>query len=168
MSPVAINFVAAQSGTGKTTVIEKLLPELNDRGLKVAALKGEVHHYDLDIPGKDTWRFARAGAAVAGMTTPEKFILIGNATGGGTAAAIERLHGFDLIIIEGDRKSPRPKIEVIRSAVSTEPLLLEGTIALVTDLPALNLPQPLPLFGLEDAAGLANFIEDRFFKTRRP
>lgn len=166
MPPVIVNIVAAQSGTGKTTFMEKLLPELSARGLKVAALKGEVHHYSLDIPGKDTWRFARAGAAVVGMTTPEKFILIGAAPGSsGTSAAVERLQGFDLILIEGDRKSPHPKIEVIRSAIGAPPLLLEGTIALVTDLPALNLPQPLPLFGLEDGSGLADFIMDSFFKT---
>ncbi|MFY9257166.1 MAG: cyclic pyranopterin monophosphate synthase MoaC [Dethiobacteria bacterium] len=161
MPPVIINLIAAQSGTGKTTIIEKLLPELTAQGLQVAALKGEVHHYNLDIPGKDTWRFARAGATVVGMITPEKYILIGNAPDGGSTA-VAKLQEMDLIIIEGDKNSPHPKIEVVRSAINRQPLLPEGTIAVVSDLA--ELPQPLPLFQLDDAAGLAYFIQDRFFK----
>lgn len=165
MPPVIINLIAAQSGTGKTTVLEKLLPELTARGLKVAALKGEVHHYNLDIPGKDTWRFAQAGAAVVGMTTPEKYILIGSdPAGGGTAAAVAKLQEVDLIIIEGGKNSPYPKIEVVRSAVNRQPLLPEGVIAVVTDLAELHLPQQLQLFQLDDPAGLARFICDCFFK----
>lgn len=165
MPPVIINFTAAQSGTGKTTLLEKLLPELAARGLKAAALKGEIHHYNLDIPGKDTWRFAQAGAPVVGMTTPDKYILMGNAPAGkGTAAAIDRLQEYKLILIEGGKKSPYPKIEVVRRAVSERPLFPEGIIALVTDITDLPLPKPLPLFRLNDPAGLAQFICDRFFK----
>lgn len=165
LPPVIINLIAAQSGTGKTTVLEGLLPELTARGLKVAALKGEVHHYNLDIPGKDTWRFAQAGAGVVGMTTPEKYILIGSApAGGGTAAAVEKLQEFDLIFIEGGKNSPYPKIEVVRSAINRQPLLPEGVIAVVSDLAELPLPQHLPLFQLDDPAGLAGFIHEHFFK----
>ncbi len=164
LPPVILNIVAAQSKTGKTTFLEKLLPELSARGLKVAVLKGEVHHYNLDIPGKDTWRFAQAGAAVVGMTTPEKYILIGSAPGGGTAAAVAKLQEFDLILFEGDKRSPYPKVEVVRSAVNRQPLLPEGVIALVSDMTDLQLPHPLPLFGLDDPAGLAGFIHERFFK----
>lgn len=163
MPPVIINLVAAQSGTGKTTLLEKLLAELTARELKVAALKGEVHHYNLDIPGKDTWRFAQAGAAVVGMTTPEKYILIGSAPGtGGTAAAVSKLQEFDFIFIEGGKNSPYPKIEVVRSAVNRQPLLPEGVIAVASDLADLPLPPELTLFRLDDAAGLARFICDRF------
>ena len=163
MPPVIINFVAAQSGTGKTTLLEKLIAELTARGLKVAALKGEVHHYNLDIPGKDTWRFAQAGAAVVGMTTPEKYILIGRAPStGGTAAAVSKLQEFDFIFIEGGKSSPYPKIEVVRGAVNRQPLLPEGVIAVASDLADLPLPPGLPLFRLDDAAGLARFICDRF------
>lgn len=166
MPPVIINFIAAQSGTGKTTVLEKLLPELTAQGLKVAALKGEVHHYNLDIPGKDTWRFAQAGAAVVGMTTPEKYILIGSdPAGGGTAAAVSRLQEYDLVLIEGDKKSTYPKIEVVRGAVNRKPLLPEGVIAIITDVEDLRLPHPLPLFMLDDTTGLSLFILDSFFKA---
>ncbi len=79
MSPVIIHFVAAQSETGKTTIIEKLLPELKNKGLKVAALKGNLQHHDLDLPGKDSWRFANAGAALSGISTTDSFMLFGSA-----------------------------------------------------------------------------------------
>ena len=73
MLPVTINIISARSGTGKTTCVEKLLPELAALGLRTAVLKGQIHHYNLDIPGKDTWRFRQAGAAAAGMTPPDKY-----------------------------------------------------------------------------------------------
>ncbi len=164
MPPVILNIVAAQSKTGKTTLMEKLLPELSAKGLRVAALKGEVHHYNLDVPGKDTWRFAQAGAEVVGATTPEKYILIGSTPGGGTAAAVAKLQEFDLILFEGGKRSPYPKVEVVRSAVNGQPLLPKGVIALVSDVAELQLTHPLPLFGLDDAAGLAGFIHERFFR----
>ncbi|NLA10761.1 MAG: cyclic pyranopterin monophosphate synthase MoaC [Firmicutes bacterium] len=164
MPPVIIDLIAAQSGTGKTTVLEKLLPELTARGLQVAALKGTVHRYNLDVPGKDTWRFAEAGAAVTGMLTPEKYIFIGSGPAEGiNKIASNRLPDMDLVLIEGRRESPFPKIEVLRSAVSRQPLLPAGVIAVVTDLEELPLPRPLPLFGLNDSAGLARFIIERFF-----
>ncbi len=162
MAPVTINLVSAQSGTGKTTLLEKLIPELAERGLKVAALKGEIHHYDLDLPGKDTWRFARAGATVAGMTTPEKYILIGSAPEqGGMAAAQQLLQDLDLILVEGHKKSSNPKIEVVRGAVNPKPLLPEHVIAVVTDVPDLSVE--VPVFHLQDIKGLAAFIHERFF-----
>ena len=103
MPPVTINIISARSGTGKTTCVEKLLPELAALGLRTAVLKGQIHHYNLDIPGKDTWRFRHAGAAAAGMTTPDKYFLFGgDPDRGGMAAALERLRDFDLVLVEGD------------------------------------------------------------------
>ncbi len=162
MAPVTINIISGRSGTGKTTILERLLPELAGRGLKVAALKSQIHHYDLDLPGKDTWRFAAAGAAVAGMTTPEKFILIGtDRERGGLAAALAMLREMDLVLFEGDRQSPNPKIEVVRAAVNKTPLLPDNVIAVVTDMA--DLAVPVPVFDLDDSRGLAGFIEERFF-----
>jgi cyclic pyranopterin monophosphate synthase len=165
VAPVTINIVSAQSGTGKTTILEKLLPELTGRGLKVAALKGEIHHYNLDLPGKDTWRFAQAGAAAAGMTTPEKFILIGtDRERGGMAAALQMMQGLDLVLVEGHKKSGNPKIEVVRGAVNQKPLLPDRVIAVITDVADLSVP--VPVFHLEDTQGLAAFIYERFFTGR--
>jgi len=162
VAPIKINIVSAQSGTGKTTVLEKLLPELTGRGLKVAALKGEIHHYNLDLPGKDTWRFAQAGAITSGMTTPDKYILIGSdRERGGMSAALNMLQDLDLVLIEGDKKSGNPKIEVVRREINKHAYLPEHLIAVVTDVA--NLEAPVPVFGLDEAKDLASFIYDRFF-----
>lgn len=167
MRPEIIHIVSARSGTGKTTLLEKLLPELTGRGLKVAALKGEIHHYNLDIPGKDTWRLSRAGAAVSGMTTGANYILFGaDARRGGLGAAVELLREMDLVLVEGDKQSPHPKIEVVRRGASEQPLLAENTIAVITDLD--DLAVAVPVFPLDDSQGLADFLCRRFFPGRPP
>ncbi len=157
MPPVIINLVSAQSETGKTTILEKLLPVLKQRGLRVAALKGHLHHYDLDQPGKDSWRFTRAGAEVSGFAVSGGYVLFGsNGEKTGLEAALERLNDFDLIIIEGNKKSKNPKIEVVRRAVNPEPLLPENTVAVVTDRKDLKLD--IPVIKLGDTETLADFI----------
>ncbi len=166
MTPVVINLVAAQSDTGKTTVIEKLLPELKLRGLRVAALKGNLHHHDLDLPGKDSWRYAQAGAEVAGFTTPNGFLLHGKSElASGVDQAAGLLRDLDLIVIEGHKKSANPKIEIVRSAISTQPLLPENTVALFSDLK--NIPSELPIIDLNDPQAQADLIISLFFPDRR-
>ncbi|MGM0652905.1 MAG: cyclic pyranopterin monophosphate synthase MoaC [Bacillota bacterium] len=162
MTPVIIHLVAAQSETGKTTIIENLLPELKQWGLRVAALKGNLQHYELDTPGKDSRRFAEAGADIAGLTTPDGFFLFGQSGGDdGITAAAEALGSFDLILVEGNKKSKNPKIEVVRDSINAEPLLPENTIAIVTDCKDLNLE--LPVLELGNSKALAEFIINHFF-----
>lgn len=166
MSPKIVNLVAAQSGTGKTTIIEKLLPELNKRGLRVAALKGNLQHYDLDLPGKDSWRFAQAGAEVSGIASPDGFFLFGpSGELSGSEAASNLLENLDLIIIEGHKKSKNPKIEVLRSEINPDPLLAENTIAVVTDRADLNLE--IPVINIYDTLTLADFVWTHFFGAGR-
>jgi cyclic pyranopterin phosphate synthase len=161
MPPVIIHLVAAQSGTGKTTFIEQLLPALKKRGLRVAALKGNLQHHDLDLPGKDSWRFAKAGAEVAGLTTPDAFLLTGSVAGkNGLEATTDLLSHLDVIIVEGNKKNLNPKIEVVRSAVNPEPLLLENTIALVSDRKDFALE--IPVFDFNDSEPLADFIIESY------
>ena len=166
MPPVIINLVAAQSDTGKTTVIEKLLPELKARGLRVAALKGNLHHHDLDLPGKDSWRYARAGAEVAGFTTPEGFLLHGiTELNSGDRVVATLLSDLDLILVEGNKRSSNPKIEVVRSAINPKPLLPAGTVAIFSDLKTIDCE--LPLLDLNDTKAQADFIVGRFFARGR-
>ena len=164
MPPVIINIVSAQSKTGKTTVLEKLLPVLKERGLRVAALKGNLHHYELDLPGKDSYRFAEAGAEVSGFTTAKGYFLTGyRKDKTGIEAAAERLQDLDLIIIEGNKASYNPKLEVVRSAVNREPLLPENTVAVITDRQDLELD--IPVLNLEDSIALADFICSYFLNA---
>ncbi len=161
MPPAIIHLVASRSKTGKTTILENLVPELKQRGLKIAVLKGNLKHYDLDLPGKDSWRFAEAGADVAGFTTPGKYLLIGTSLGkSGNEAAAEFLQGLDLVIIEGNKKTKNPKIEVVRSDLNPEPLLLPNTVAVISDSSNLNLE--VPVIDINDPAALADFICNRF------
>jgi len=165
LAPVIIHLVAAQSETGKTTIMEKLLSELKQHGLRVAALKGNLQHFELDTPGKDSQRFADAGADLAGFTTPDSFFLFGHSCDqDGTTAAAEALDNFDLLMIEGNKKSKNPKIEVVRSAINPEPLLPENTIAVITDRKDLYLE--VPILELGDSKALAEFIVNRFFSQK--
>lgn len=162
MPPKIIHLVASRSKTGKTTIIEKVIPILKQSGLRVAALKGHLQHYDLDLPGKDSWRFAAAGAEVTGLTTPDSYILIG--AGGlksGNEAAAELLKDLDLIIIEGNKKTDNPKIEVVRSDLNPEPLLLPNTAAVITDRS--NLETKVPVLDINDPSALAEFICTQYF-----
>lgn len=165
MPPVVIHLVAAQSETGKTTFIEQLLPVLKKRGLRIAALKGNLQHHDLDLPGKDSWRFAQAGAEVAGLTTPDTFLLTGTKSGiNGIEAAADLLGHLDLILVEGNKKTFNPKIEVVRSAVNSEPLLYENTIALVSDRKDFALD--IPVFDFSDTGPLADFIIESYLQGK--
>lgn len=164
MPPATIHLIASRSKTGKTTILEKVLPILKQRGLKVAALKGNLHHYEIDLPGKDSWRLAKAGADLAGLTTPDGYILIGSSgTRSGSEAAAELLKELDLIIIEGNKKTASPKIEVVRSAINPDPLLLPNTVAIISDRQDLEVE--IPVLDINDPPGLADFICANFLKT---
>lgn len=164
MEPVIIHLVASRSKTGKTTILEKVLPILKQRGLKVAVLKGNLHHYELDLPGKDSWRFSEAGADVSGLTTPDRYILIGSNSGkSGTEAATGLLKELDLIIIEGNKKTANPKLEVVRSDLNPEPLLLPNTAAVITDLS--DLETSVPVIDINDPSALADFICTEFLEN---
>jgi cyclic pyranopterin monophosphate synthase len=159
--PVIVNLVAAQADTGKTTVIEKLLPKLKARGFRVAALKGNLHHHNLDLPGKDSWRFAVAGAEIAGFTTTDSFFIHGRATNGDSSATIAGLlRDLDLILIEGNKESNNPKIEVVRSDINPTPLYPVGTVAIFSDLK--NIKTKLPIIDLNNPTEQANFIIENF------
>ncbi len=146
--------------SGKTTVLEKLVAELTRRGLKVAVIKHDGHSFEPDRPGTDTFRHLAAGAVGTAVFDGEKFQAVKY------AAVTERelialFPEADLILLEGFKVSPWPKVEVVRAANATVavPVCDPGTLlALVTDLP-LSL-SGVPTLGLEDSRGLAELILD--------
>ncbi|HSO20192.1 MAG TPA: molybdopterin-guanine dinucleotide biosynthesis protein B [Desulfosarcina sp.] len=163
MRPAIITIVGF-SDAGKTTVIEKLLPELKRRGLKVGTIKHAHHGFAIDREGKDSWRHQQAGADIAAVAGPEKTAMIIN-------TPLERLenirslmNGMDLILAEGFKSARMPKVEVLRSAVHTRPLFLKDPdlFALVTDLDPPFEAEDLVVFGLDDIAALADLIVARF------
>lgn len=151
-----ITFVG-KSGTGKTTLLEQLIPVLKRRGLRLAILKHDAHHFEMDRPGKDTYRFTAAGADVVTISNSEKFALIEQPQAElSVAEIVARLPQVDLVLTEGYKQSAYPKIEIHRAALR-RPLLTpaEQLLAIMTDEP---LNYPVPQLSLTDIPGCADII----------
>lgn len=112
-----IGFVA-YSGTGKTTLIEKLIKDLTLRSLKVSAIKHTHHHFDIDRPGKDSYRHREAGAQEILLVSDQRWVLmheLKDTTEPGMQEQLSRLSPCDLVIVEGFKTAPIPKIELWRA-----------------------------------------------------
>jgi molybdopterin-guanine dinucleotide biosynthesis adapter protein len=150
--------VAAKSGTGKTTFMERLIPELRARGLRVGVLKHHGHATPFDAPGKDTYRLAQAGAEVVIGASAAQVAVFRQEDGAADLDAVIARHaaGLDLLLTEGYKRGPYPKIEINRAERSAELLCQpDELLALVSDT---AWPLAVPQFGLEDAAGVADFL----------
>jgi len=163
--PLIVSFVA-WSGTGKTTFLERLLPELKALGLKVGVLKHHAHATTFDVPGKDTYRMAAAGAdVVAGVGAAQTAVFIpGDASGDIEGVIRHYLGDMDLVITEGYKRGRYPKIEVYRAewaaADGRDTGLLcrpDELLALVSDV-TFPLPAAVPQFGLEESRAVAQFL----------
>jgi molybdopterin-guanine dinucleotide biosynthesis protein B len=159
----AVSFVAAASNSGKTTLIEKVVKILKARGLCVAVIKHAKGGFDLDQPGKDSWRFQQAGADAVILVGPGRMALIKNTERDPSPEELEQLTpGADIVIYEGFKKSAKSKIEVFRSGISGErPLCMDDPsyVALVSDRP---FDVSIPRFDLNDAEGVAAFLIKNF------
>ncbi len=155
--------IVGPSRVGKTELIEKLLVELKGRGYRIATVKHAPQGFDLDKPGKDSWRYTKAGVDTLVLSSPEKLALIKNVDHDLSLEEISKFLGedFDIILAEGFRKSKRPKIEVHRKGF--EPPGAKGVIALVTDE---SLDINIPQFSLENIIGLSSFIEKKILKNQ--
>lgn len=159
--PPVISIVGA-SGVGKTTLLEKLIPEFNRLGLKVGTIKHHTHEFEMDREGKDSWRHKRAGASVSMISAPGKIGVVMDAD---HDHRVEELLPFfsmvDLVITEGYKRETYPKIEVLRPELTRE-LLCGGDgrlLAVVSDAPvAIDVAR----FSVDDVKGLAGFIVSRF------
>jgi len=142
--------IAGYSGSGKTSLIEKLLPLLVARGLRVSVIKHAHHGFDLDKPGKDSWRHREAGASEVLMLSNDRWVLMSELRGAPEPSLDEQLDILspcDLVLIEGYKAAAVPKIEVHRPAHGKPPLYPDNPhiIAVATDAPlGCDLPQ-LPL-----------------------
>ncbi|HAA90338.1 MAG: Molybdopterin-guanine dinucleotide biosynthesis protein B [Thermoanaerobacterales bacterium 50_218] len=155
MVPV-ISF-AGYSNSGKTTVIEQLIRVLKERGYRVAAVKHAGHGYEIDLPGKDSYRYFQAGADQVIVVGPSSLTIHERLTEGlGIKDICERIKGeVDLILVEGFKKEPIPKVEVFREDHSPRRLSSEQVIAVVSDTP---LEDCLPCFTFGEIEKLADFV----------
>lgn len=151
---------AGWSGSGKTTLIEQLIPRFVKRGLRVSLIKHAHHEFDVDQPGKDSWRHRQAGCAEVLVSSSERWALMHELRGAAEPSLQEQLRLFapcDLVIVEGYKKEPIPRIEVHRRSGHT-PLLYPDdphVVAVATDEP---LDTALPQLDVEDAGAVARFI----------
>ena len=154
-----VSFVATSSNSGKTTLIEKLVRILKERGLRVAVVKHASKGFTVDQPGKDSWRFREAGADAVMLAGSGEMALMKRMSGEPDLADLEAmLKEFDVVIGEGFKKYKGNRIEVYRSGVSGEqPLCMtdRSFLALVSDVPV---SVAIPRFDLNDAAAVADFI----------
>ena len=167
MSVKVVAFVA-KSGTGKTTLLEKVIQELKGRGYRVGAIKHDAHRFDIDHPGKDSHRLTAAGADTMLISSPEKLALVKKLA---ESPPLENLvatyfSDMDIVVSEGFKKSSLPKIELHRRERSAT-LLCRGEeydpqlVAVASDEP---LDVDVPVLNLNDAREVADFVETRFLK----
>lgn len=152
--------IAGYSGSGKTTLIEKVIPCLVREGLRVSLVKHAHHEFDIDQPGKDSHRHRMAGATEVLITSSNRWALMHELRGVSEPSLeeqLKRLSACDVVIVEGWKHQPMPKIEVHRKLADKPLLFVEdpSVIALVTDE---SLATSLPQFALDDAESVAQFI----------
>lgn len=162
--------IAGFSGSGKTTLLEKLIPEFNARGLRVSVIKHTHHRFDLDKPGKDSWRHREAGAEEVLVLSGDRWVLMHELRGAPEPSLNEQLaimSDVDLVLIEGFKAAPVPKVEVHRPSNGKTPLWPENphVVAVATDG---NIEAPLPVLDLNDTRAVAQFILDYDMKAFTP
>lgn len=160
-----IAFVG-KSGSGKTMLLEKLIPELEGRGFKVAVVKHTGEDFELDRPDKDSWRLLQSGAEAVILSSAQKLALIKPMNHDASLPELARFIGgdFDLILTEGYKQDKVAKIEVHRRELGSDLVCLpEELLAVVSDQ---KLDISIPQFSIDDIKGLANFIENKFLSKQ--
>jgi molybdopterin-guanine dinucleotide biosynthesis protein MobB len=157
--------VVAHSGTGKTTYLERLIPELKKRGFKLGVIKHDAHRFEIDKPGKDSWRLAQAGADIVAVSSADKTAMIEkheqliplNELAG-------RMKNAGLILTEGYKAGLKPKIEIYRAELGHAALCSDSElIAVVSDD---CLTRGVPVLPFSELSKVADLIEDFVSKFR--
>ncbi len=158
--------IVGKSESGKTTLLEKLIPEFRRRGYNVATVKHDAHGFDIDKPGKDSWRLKQAGSNAVVISSPSKLALVQDTPGDTALEEIARLlgKGYDVILTEGYKQSHFLKVEVHRKERGSEVLCnAKELIAIATDEP---LDMPVPQYGLDDAPGIVDAVVDKLLRHK--
>jgi molybdopterin-guanine dinucleotide biosynthesis adapter protein len=151
---------AGWSGSGKTTLIEQLIPRFVKRGLRVSLIKHAHHTFDVDQPGKDSYRHRHAGATEVLVTSSRRWVLMHELRGAHEPAFDEQIRHLapcDLLLVEGFKHAPIPKLEVWR-AQTGEGLLHPNDPHIVAVASDEKVETKLPLLDLNDVDGIAQFI----------
>lgn len=151
--------LAGWSGAGKTTLLRKLIPVLVGQGLRVSTCKHAHHAFDVDVPGKDSYEHRAAGAAEVLVASSARWALVHEHrtdTEPGLRALLAKLTPVDLVIVEGWKREPHPKIEVFRAANQQSPLHPSdrSIVAVASDVPFYG----VPTIDLDDVAAVARCV----------
>ena len=151
---------AGFSGSGKTTLIEQLIPLFTGRGLRVSLIKHAHHTFDVDQPGKDSYRHRQAGAQEVLISSSRRWALMNELRGQAEPsldALIERMSPCDLLLVEGFKRAAMPKLEVFRKAVGEAPLHPHDAqiVAVASDAP---MQAPIPVLDLNQPVAICEFI----------
>jgi molybdopterin-guanine dinucleotide biosynthesis protein B len=160
---VRIFGLAGWSGSGKTTLLAALIPELVGRGVTVSTIKHAHHEFDIDQPGKDSWRHRQAGAREVMVASSRRFALmheLRDAPEPSLDELVARMAPVDLLLVEGFKRDPHPKLEVHRPSVG-KPFLYPDDPHIVAITSDETLTVPLPLLPLGEVAAIADFILGR-------
>ena len=154
--------LAGWSGSGKTTLLTAIIPHFVARGLVVSTIKHAHHEFDIDRPGKDSWRHRQAGASEVMVASSRRWAIMHELRGAAEPSLedlVASMSPADLLLVEGFKFHPHPKLEVHRPAVGKPLLYPEDPhiVAIATDEP---LPTQLPLLPLGDPPTVAGFILD--------
>ncbi len=159
--------IISKKNSGKTTLLEKLIPEMKKRGHRVGTVKHDTHGFDIDHEGKDTWRHKAAGAEAVLIASPWKLSLIKDTTRDMSLESLVStyLSDLDIVLTEGYKKAQMAQVEVFRSAAHKTPLHAKGEsdslIAVMSDTPV---DLGVPNFDINDIGALADLIEKKFLK----
>ncbi len=158
--PPLIAFVG-KSKSGKTTLVEKLIPELKRRGYRIGTIKHAHHGFSLDQQGKDSSRHRQAGADGVIVAGPQTMAMVRDQVDESLQALATFFKDMDLVVVEGFKREDQPKIEVCRKANGKAPIdpPPSNLIARVTDM---DIFQDVPTFGLEAIEAIVDLIEERF------
>jgi len=158
----ALVSIVGFSGSGKTTLLEKLIHELASRSYRVGTVKHDVHGFEMDTPGKDSWRHKQAGAVTTIISSPHQIGMVMDVDHDHDPNELKRfLQDVDIVFTEGYKRGDKPKVEIFRAGLRDEPLCKDDDhlIALVTDT---EVELGVPRFSLDDVKGLADFLIGSF------
>jgi len=159
--------IVGKSNSGKTTLVEKLIPELVKRGYRVATIKHNKHGFDIDHEGKDSWRHKKAGACATVIACPTRVAVIEDIERDQTLDEIRDnyIRNADIILAEGYKGNSFPKIEVFRSELKRELLCgkEDNLLAIASDI---KTDIGVPCFDINDIKSIADLIENEFLETR--
>lgn len=162
---------AGFSGSGKTTLIEKLVPVLTGSGLRVSLIKHAHHGFDVDRPGKDSYRHREAGCSEVLVSSSNRWALMHELRGAPEPSLDElvgRLSPCDLVLVEGFKREPIPKLEIHRAAQPGAGLIFPHDPHIVGIATDVALVTRLPVFDLGDIEGIADFISVRALRIPHP